>query len=79
MLESIVSKRKRSAARGIRDEEDPLAGVPNLLVFALIRVMLNLFQHLPLLSCSGLTRASPPYLSCSDLIRASRSTIKLIN
>ena len=34
MLESIVAKRKRSAARGLRDEEDPLAGVSNL------------FQHL---------------------------------
>ena len=29
-LESIVAKRKRSAARGLRDEEDPLAGVPSL-------------------------------------------------
>ena len=38
-LESIVAKRKRSAARGLRDEEDPLAGVPSL------------FQGLYLLSC----------------------------
>ena len=27
-LESIVAKRKRSAVRSLRDEEDPLAGVP---------------------------------------------------